>query len=48
MKKKYDPKKPSKFIIYLDASNLYGWAIRKPLPVGDFKWMEEEQLKNWK
>ena len=25
--KNYDPKKPSKFITYLDMSNLYGWTI---------------------
>ena len=24
--KDYDPKKPSKFITYLDRNNLYGWA----------------------
>ena len=23
----YDDKKPSKYIIYLDANNLYGWAL---------------------
>ena len=25
--KNYDPKKPSKFITYLDMNNLYGWAM---------------------
>ena len=23
----YDAKKPNKFITYLDANNLYGWAM---------------------
>ena len=23
----YDPTKPSKYITYLDANNLYGWAV---------------------
>lgn len=44
MGEKYDPSEPSKFITYLDANNLYGWAMRKPLPVGNFKWMDEEEL----
>ena len=34
----YDPSKPKKHIMYLDANNLYGWAMSKPLPIRDFKW----------
>ena len=46
----YDPSKPDKYIMYLDANNLYGWAMSKPLPKRDFKWKrvmptEEEILK---
>ena len=46
----YDPSKPKKYIMYLDANNLYGWAMSKPLPKRDFKWKrvmptEEEILK---
>ena len=37
--KNYDPEKPSKFIQYLDANNLYGWAMSQSLPVGGFRWM---------
>ena len=48
MGEKFDPSQPSKFISYLDANNLYGWAMMKPLPVGDFKWMDEKELKHWK
>ena len=48
MGEKFDPQSPSKFIIYLDANNLYGWAMMKALPVGDFKWMEKKELENWK
>ena len=48
MGEKFDPSQPSKFITYLDANNLYGWAMMKPLPVGDFKWMEGKELENWK
>ena len=35
--KDYDPKKPSKFISYLDMSNLYGWAMSSYLSYGEFK-----------
>ena len=40
----YDPNKPSKYITYLDANNLYGWAMSQPLPIGDFKWLTEEEF----
>ena len=34
----YDPSKPNKYIMYLDANNLYGWAMIRPLPKRGFKW----------
>lgn len=43
-----DPDKLSKYIAYLDANNLYGWTMSKPLPTHGFKWMTEEELENWK
>ena len=45
---KYDPSEPSKYIAYLDANNLYGWAMSKPLPTHSFKWMDSCELENWK
>ena len=33
----YDPLIPSKYIAYLDANNLYGWAMSKKLPTHGFK-----------
>ena len=36
--KNYDSSKPSQYIIYLDANNLYGWAISQYLPVGNYTW----------
>ena len=44
---KFDPNEESRFIQYLDANNLYGWAMLQPLPVGDFKWMDEKENENW-
>ena len=46
MEEKFDPSNPSKFITYLDANNLYGWAMMKPLPVGDFQWMSPLELES--
>ena len=45
--KEYDPSLPSKYIIYLDANNLYGWAMSKKLPTHGFKWMKQERLTDW-
>ena len=45
---KYDPKKPTICLPYLDANNLYGWAMSKLLPVSDFEWMNEKELEGWK
>ena len=44
--KKYDEKAPSKYIMYLDANNLYGWAMSQYLPTGGFRWMTEKQIDN--
>ena len=37
----YDPDKTSKFITYLDANNLYGWAMSQRLPTHGFKWIKD-------
>ncbi|XP_050498751.1 uncharacterized protein LOC126884985 [Diabrotica virgifera virgifera] len=37
----YDPTQPSKYIMYLDVNNLYGWAMSEYLPFGGFKWIED-------
>ena len=38
--KDYNHNKPSTFIQYLDANNLYGWAMSQSLPTDGFKWMK--------
>ena len=40
----YDEKAPSKHIMYLDANNLYGWAMSQYLPTGGFRWMTKSQI----
>ena len=43
--KNYDEKAPSKYIMYLDANNLYGWAMSQYLPTGNFKWLSPNQIE---
>ena len=40
----FDPAEESNFISYLDATNLYGWAMSKQLPTSGFKWMTDNEL----
>ena len=42
--KDYNEKAPSKYIMYLDANNLYGWAMSQYLPTGGFRWMTEKKI----
>ena len=42
--KEYDEKAPSKYIMYLDANNLYGWAMSHCLPTSNFKWTTEKEI----
>ena len=34
----------SSYIQYLDANNLYGWAMSKKLPVNGFKWLDNDKI----
>ena len=50
--KNYNKDEESSYIQYLDANNLYGWAMSKKLPVNGFKWIDnneidEEFIKNY-
>ena len=48
MGKDFNPENPSKYLVYLDVNNLYGWAMSEPLPTEGFKWMTEGELQDWK
>ena len=43
--KEYNEKAPSKYIMYLDANNLYDWAMSQYLPTGNFEWMSDKEIK---
>ena len=43
----YNPDAPSLYIQYLDANNLYGWAMSQFLPVGKFEWLSEKEIKSY-
>ena len=50
--KNYSNNEESSYIQYLDANNLYGWAMSKKLPVNGFKWTDnniinKEFIKNY-
>ena len=45
MGSEYDKSKPTKYLQYLDANDLYGWAMSQPLPTGGFHWVELR--KDW-
>ena len=37
---RFNTKSESSYLQYLDANNLYGWAMSQPLPTGVFKWVD--------
>ena len=39
---KFDPNEDTTYLQYLDANNLYGWAMSQPLPTGGFRWVDTE------
>ena len=51
--KNYGEEEESSYIPYLDANNLYGWAMSQKLSVRDFKWVrnvskiDEDFIKNY-
>ena len=45
--KNYDKSIESSYLTYLDANNLYGWAMSQKLPVNGFMWYNK-YLSNYK
>ena len=42
----YNKNEESSYIQYLDANNLYGWAMSQKLPVNNFKRVEDTSKIN--
>ena len=40
----FDSSEESMFIMYLDANNLYGWAMTQYLPYDGFKWLTKKEI----
>ena len=42
--KNHNNNEESSYIQYLDANNLYGWAMSKKLPVNGFRWLDSAEI----
>ena len=45
MRKGFNKNKPSKYLMYLDANNLYGCAMSMKLPTHGFKWLSSGEME---
>ena len=43
----YDNNNENIFIMYLDANNLYRWAMTQYLPYGNFKWLTKGEINKF-
>ncbi|KAL5259617.1 hypothetical protein ACHWQZ_G009911 [Mnemiopsis leidyi] len=42
----FDSKQKTSFIHYIDANNLYGASMSRPLPTGNFRWLTRPQIES--
>ena len=45
MRKGFNKNKPSKYLMYLDANNLYGCGMSEKLPTHGFKWLLDREIE---
>ncbi|KAJ4434487.1 hypothetical protein ANN_23049 [Periplaneta americana] len=43
----FDDSKPPSTIYYVDANNLYGFAMSQKLPYGGFAWLTDEEIRHF-
>ena len=43
----YNSNLPFNWILYVDANNLYGWAMLQYLPTRGFEWVDMTERENW-
>ena len=41
----FDTVRPTSYIIYREANNLYGWAMSQPIPICWFEWMTADEAR---
>ena len=44
--KNFNQMEPAKYLMYVDANNLYGVAMSQKLPVHSFKWLTNKEIEN--
>ncbi|GFQ86468.1 uncharacterized protein TNCT_547461 [Trichonephila clavata] len=42
----FDPEREESYIIAVDANNLYGYTMTQSLPISNFKFLSESEIKN--
>ena len=42
----YDPSTPISYIFYVDANNLYGWAMSQPMPDDKIEWLTDKECRD--
>ena len=43
----YNPDEKNSYILYLDANNLYGYAMSDPLPISSFQWLTPDEIRDF-
>ena len=43
----YNSNDPHINLTYLDANNLYGWSMSRPLRQKNFKWVSDDDIQNF-
>ena len=44
----YDPTQTTSYILYVDANNLYGWALSQPMPDNHIEWLSKDECRQAK